>query len=109
MSHLIPYTPPTLAPREARQLGRGLAQVEGQLALRSARIAAEAELQSARIDAVSMVTSRALQSVAALSQLEQGLAQAAPLATARLQTITDMATLALLEVVTDTPRRIRSA
>jgi hypothetical protein len=90
-----------------RNLSRELARVSGGAQLGLARIEAQAELQASKADAVAYVGSRAMQNVAMLSQLEQQLAQAVPMATSRLQGIADMAALGMADVMTDTVMRLR--
>jgi hypothetical protein len=70
-------------------------------------VEAEAEVQVATVDAMSYVGRRAMQDVALVSQLEQQLALAVPMASGRLAAIADVTALALTDVVADTARKLR--
>jgi hypothetical protein len=90
-----------------RQTERAVARINGRARLDVARVDARADIQAAQVDAVSAVTQRALQGVAFISQVEQQLAQAVPLAASRLQAIGDIGALGLTEVVMDTVTKLR--
>lgn len=90
-----------------RQVGRSLARIEGNASLEIARVEARADLQAAQVDAMSAVTQHALQGVAFISQVEQQLAQAVPLAASRLQAIGDIGTLGISQIVMDTANKLR--
>ena len=90
-----------------RRTGNALAQIEGCAHIGVARVEARAEIQAAQIDAVSAVTQRGLQGAAFISQVEQQLALAVPLAASRLQAIGDIGTLGLTQVVMDTANKLR--
>ena len=103
MSMIEPYGGSSLA----RRRSRAVARVDAGNEVRLARLDAEAEVQAAPADAVTYVGRRAMQDVALLSQLEQQLALAVPMASGRLAAIADVAALALTDVVADTARRLR--
>jgi hypothetical protein len=86
---------------------RAVARIEAIGTVRLARLEVEAEVQAAAVDAVSYVGRRAMHDVALLSQVEQQLAQAVPLATSRLEAIGNMAALAMSNVVAETACRLR--
>jgi hypothetical protein len=92
---------------QSRQLGRALARIEDNTAIQVAQVDAVADIQAAQVDAVTAVGQRAMQGVAFVSQLEQSLGQAVPLAVTRLQAVGDVTTLALTQVVTDTVTKLR--
>jgi hypothetical protein len=92
---------------QSRQLGRALARIEDNTAIQVAQADARADIDASKIDAVTAVAQRAMQGVAFVSQLEQTLGQAVPLAVTRLQAIGDITTLALTQVVTDTATKLR--
>jgi hypothetical protein len=96
-----------LHPSDARRVGRGLSRLEGQTALDVARVDAVAEVQAARAEAVAQVGGRAMQAVAIVTQLEQQLATAVPLAASRLQAIGDMTALATADVVADAAWKLK--
>ncbi len=95
-----------LIPRPSR-LGRELSRIDGAQQVRAARIEAEADVLATKVQAVGYVASKALQTAALVSQLEQQLAQTVPIATSRLEAIGNMAALAMNEVVADTPHLLR--
>lgn len=86
---------------------RAVARISTGSSIRLARLEAEAEMKAATVDAVSYVGRRAMQDVALLSQMEQQLATAVPMASGRLAAIADLTALALSEVVADTVHRLR--
>lgn len=110
MSDLTVYRSPFnsgLSRADGRRLSREMAQLNGSAQLGIAHVEARAEIQAAKADAVAVVAQRALQDTAMLTQLEQQLAQAVPLAASRLQSIGDMAALGMADVITDTVMRLR--
>lgn len=92
---------------QSRQLGRALARVEDDTAVKVAQVDARADIQAAQVDAVAAVAQRAMQGVAFVSQMEQQLGQTVPLAVTRLHAVGDLATLAMGQVVTDTVTKLR--
>ena len=89
------------------QVGRALARLDGQTCLQVARRHAEADVRAAEVDTVAAVAQRAMQGVAFVSQVEQQLGQAVPLAVTRLQAIGDVAAMSLAQVVVDAANRVR--
>ena len=59
------------------------------------------------LDGIATIGATAMRNVAMVSQLEQQLAQAVPLATSRLQAIGDMTAFAMADAVSSSARRIR--
>lgn len=90
-----------------RQVGRGLARIEGSTAVDIARVQAREDIQNAQVEAMASVTQRGLQGVAFISQVEQQLAQAVPLAASRLQAVADIGALGISQVVMDTANKLR--
>lgn len=90
-----------------RRLNRSLTALHDQRVVGLARLEAVAELQACKVAAMAYVGERAMHRVAALSQLEGQLAQIVPLATSRLEALTNMTALALAEIVTETRYRLR--
>lgn len=103
MSTMQPYRP---SPIEARRISRGLSRLAVETGLAVAGIEARAEIDGAVIDGIAFVGQRAMQDVALLTQLEQQLATAVPLAASRLQAIGDMTALGMADVVAGTARRL---
>lgn len=103
MSTLQPYTP---SPLQARRVSRGLANLAIETGLAIAVTESKAEQEAAVIDAITHVGGRAMQDVALMTQMEQQLATAVPLAASRLQGIGDMTTLAVVDRVASAARRI---
>jgi hypothetical protein len=91
----------------SRQVGRSLARIDGQTSIQLAQVHSQADLQAAQVDAVTAVAQRAMQGVAFVSQIEQQLGQAVPIAVSRLQAIGDLAALSMGQVVTDTVTKLR--
>jgi hypothetical protein len=60
-----------------------------------------------QLDGLQAISTRAMQGVAMVTQLEQQLATSVPLAASRLQAIGDMHALASADVVASAPRRLR--
>jgi hypothetical protein len=84
-----------------------MARIDGSASLDIARVEARADIQSAQVEAMAAVTQRGLQGVAFISQVEQQLAQAVPLAASRLQAIADLGALGISQVVMDTANKLR--
>jgi hypothetical protein len=94
-------------PEVGRPGWRTLARLETTTAVRLTHLDHAAEIQAATVAAVSYVGRRAMQDVALLSQVEQQLATAVPLASGRLAAIADLTAVALSEVVADTATKLR--
>lgn len=109
MSNLIPAAGGSnnfLDRREDRALVRQIGGLERSKAMGMARVEAQAQLESAKAHAVGYVGQQAMQAVAMVSQMEGQLGQACPLAVTRLQGIADMTALAIAQVVADSARTI---
>lgn len=91
----------------SRSVGRVLSQVQGVRTIAVARVEARVDIQAAQIDGVAAAAQRAMQGVAFVSQIEQQLGQAVPIAVTRLQAIGDLAALSMGQVVTDTVTKLR--
>lgn len=98
MSGLQPYSDRSPVATWSRT-GREVSRIVSSADLDVIRVAARAHVDHARLDAIDTIAARAMQGVALVSQLEQQLAQAVPLATTRLQAVGDMHALASVEVV----------
>jgi hypothetical protein len=96
-----------VSPLLSRQVERSLARLQAGAVVQVAQVDSRATVQAAQVDAVAAVAQRALQNVAFVTQVEQQLAQAVPLAASRLQAIGDLGTLAMSQVVTDTATQLR--
>jgi hypothetical protein len=90
-----------------RQTERAAARINGLANLDVTRVEARQAIQEAQVDAVATVAQRAMQGLAFISQIEQQLGQAVPLAVTRLQAIGDLAALSMGQVVTDTVTKLR--
>ncbi len=99
MSNIIP-----LSTHPARATSRALAQLTKQTEIAVAHVASATAVETATLDGLEIVAGRAMQGVAMVSQLEQQLAQAVPLAASRLQAIGDMHALASANVVSSASR-----
>jgi len=109
MSNLIPASDGNnsyITKREDRTLNRQLARLEQSGAVGMARIEQQAQLESAKAHAVGYVGQQAMQAVTMVSQMEGQLGQACPLAVMRLQGIADMTALSIAQVVADSARKI---
>jgi hypothetical protein len=95
------------SPLRVGSVGRTVARIEATGSIRLARLEMESEVQAATVDAVGYVGRRAMQDVAILSQLENQLAQAVPLAASRLEAIGNITALAMSNVVADTVCKLR--
>lgn len=104
MSQIQPYRADSglVRSRTSRALDRLAAQTD----IGVARICAAGELEAAKLDTMQFLAGRAMQGVALLTQLEQQLATAVPLANSRLQAIGDIHALASAEEVASSPRRL---
>jgi hypothetical protein len=71
-----------------------------------AHVAAAVAVETAALDGLDIIAQRAMQGVALVTQVEQQLAQAVPLATSRLQALGDMHALASAGIVSDARRRL---
>ncbi|HEX2903372.1 MAG TPA: hypothetical protein VHO01_07925 [Jatrophihabitans sp.] len=85
-----------------RATGRAIDRITTSAGLAVVRVNARADVQACKVDAASAVTQRALQGAAFVSQVEQQLALAVPLAASRLQAIGDIGALGLTQLVMDT-------
>lgn len=92
--------------RQGRALSRQIGALEQSKAVNLARIEVQAELEAAKVHAVGYVGQQAMQAITMVSQLEQQLGQACPLAVTRLQGIADMTALSVAQVVADSARKI---
>lgn len=106
MGELERYTNGATAPSGWSKAGRDLARIVTGTELAVVRVAAQATVENARLDAIDGVAARGLQGVAMVTQLEQQLAQAVPLAASRLQAIGDMHALATAQEITSFTRRL---
>ena len=92
----------------SRRAQHAIAQLDDRTSVVLAGIQAEAEISTAEIAAVGFVAQRAELEIALVSQIEQTLAQVVPIAASRLQAIGDVASLAIAQIVADTPNRLRN-
>lgn len=102
MSNLQPYRSSSSLART----GRELARIAGQTDLAVAGINAATDIEATKLDSLQLLAGRAMQGVALVSQLEQQLSTAVPIAHSRLQAIGDMHALASADVVASAPRRL---
>jgi len=91
----------------SRRAGRTIARMDDGVSVRLARLQNEAEIQADKVAAVSYVGTRAMQSAAMLSQMEQQLAQTVPIATTRLEGLANITAAAMAELVVDTAHIVR--
>lgn len=91
--------------QQSKALARQLGTVERSRTLSLAKLESAAQIQASKVHAVGFVGQQAMQAVAMVSQLEQQLGQACPLAVTRLQGIADMTALSMAQVVADTARK----
>ena len=103
MSSIQPYRPSAI---EARRISRGLSRLAVDTGLAVAAIEAAAEKEAADVDGIAYVGQRAMQNIALLTQMEQQLATAVPLAASRLQAIGDMTALGMADVVAGAVRKL---
>lgn len=85
---------------------RNLANLSDRTELRLAETQAGTELELSKLDALQLIAGRAMQGVALVTQLEQQLSTAVPLAHSRLQAIGDMHALASADIVASAPGRL---
>jgi hypothetical protein len=107
VSNIEPYRDSSLAGRSSRERRRLLNGIEVASRIDLARLEAAADFQTATADAVAHVGRCAMHDVALLSQVEQQLATAVPIASGRLAAIADLTAVALSEVVAETATRLR--
>ncbi len=105
-THLVPNSGGLVARREDRATARSLSHLDSQRTVGLAKLEVAAQLQAAKVEAVGYVASRALHTVALVSQLESQLSQLCPAAVTRLQGLADIGSLAVAEVVTETARKL---
>ena len=106
MSSIESYRGGGLTMFAGRQADHAIARIQTGSSIRLARVDAEAEVMAGKTDAVNYVGGRAMHNVALLSQMEQQLAQAVPMASGRLATIGDITALAMSGIVSDTASRL---
>lgn len=107
MSHnMLSQQELSMQPFALRGSDRMIARLQRRTVMELAQIAHVAAAQAARVEAIACVGRRALFEAALVTQTEQSLALLVPLASGRLQTIADVATLGIAEVVADTVRRV---
>lgn len=92
--------------RQDRALARNLSSLDRSKTVGLARIEQQAQLEAAKAHAVGYVGQQAMQAVTMVSQLENQLGQACPLAVTRLQGIADITALAISDVVMTSARKI---
>lgn len=103
---IVPMASSAVARREGRVTGRTLLQISGATEVVLAQIEQEADIQIGKVEANAHVGKRAMTSLAIVSQHESQLCQLVPAATTRLQALGDMVALQIVEVVSDTGRRV---
>lgn len=86
--------------------GRELSRLTQSAELAVSQQQAVADVECATLDGIQHITTRAMQGVALVSQLEQHLAAVSPEAEARLRAIADIHAFASAEVVSRAPRRL---
>ena len=107
MSNLVPAAGSDfLSRREDRAVSRALAGLNRSTDLGLARLEHQAQMESAKAHAVGYVGQQAMQAVTMVSQLEAQLGQACPMAVSRLQGIADMTALSIAQVVADSARKL---
>ena len=103
MSQIQPYRPRAVSCRLSRELNDISCDVDIAVAVTTAKT----EIELSHLDGLQAITGRAMHGVAMVTQLEQQLSTAVPLAASRLQVIGDMHALASADVVARAPRRLR--
>lgn len=106
MSELMRTAGLPLARFEQRSVGRAVARTQANTEVSLARIESQTLQQVAKVQAVGYVGQQAMQVVTMVSQMEQQLGAACPMAVTRLQGIADMTALSVAQVVADTARRL---
>jgi hypothetical protein len=107
MSNIEQYRGASVSRSFTRQVGRGLARIDGITSLDVARVQSREDIQNAQVEAMASVTQRGLQGVAFISQVEQQLGQTVPMAVGRLQAIADIGALGISQVIMDTANKLR--
>jgi len=102
VSQIQPYRPRGIS-RASRELNR----ISDTVDVEVAATVAKTEVECSNLDGLQAISTRAMQGVAMVTQLEQQLSTAVPLAASRLQAIGDMHALASADVVASAPRRLR--
>jgi hypothetical protein len=90
----------------SRATRQALSIVQQNAVVKAAQIEAEAELSALRFQAIGFMATVAMNEAAVLSQVEQQLAQLVPMAASRLQALGDAATLAMIQTLGDSSRRL---
>lgn len=106
MSTLIPAEGLITNTRQERAVSRALAGLNRSTEVGLARLEHQAQIESAKAHAVGYVGQQAMQAVTMVSQMEGQLGQTCPLAVTRLQGIADMTALSIAQVVADSARII---
>jgi hypothetical protein len=106
MSELVPYGSRSLG-RQARAMGRELAQVDRHTAIGCAVIASEATLQSERVFAVEDVTAAAMGALTRTITRARHHLEAEQAAAPYLRNLIEASALACERIVADTERRVR--
>ena len=96
----------SLSNRSSRSLSRALADVHAGSAVQVARIEAAVARHESVVDGVTAIAGAAMRHVAMVSQAEQQLAQAVPMASGRLAAVADMHALAMTGIVMDAARAL---
>jgi hypothetical protein len=94
-------------PRAVSRVSRELNRISDAVDIQVATTIAKTEVELGHLDGLQAITGRAMQGVAMVTQLEQQLSAAVPLAASRLQAIGDMHALASADVVASAGRRLR--
>lgn len=90
-----------------RRLDRAVGRVEERADICRALIDEEAETLAVKADALGYIGGRAMQTAALISQMEQQLSTAVPMASGRVASIADITALALSGLVADGAARLR--
>ena len=90
-----------------RRTSKALSRLAGETGLMLSATEARVEIETTVLDGIATVGATAMRNVAMVSQMEQQLGQAVPLAVSRLQAIGDMTALGMAEVVAAASRRLR--
>ena len=106
MSEISPYSS-ALSGSEIRQANRSFAETQLDAVRSQMAIRAQADVSQTQLDAVSGLGARAMQNIAAVSSMEQQLAQQVPHAGQRLAAIADVTTAASLDIIVDAAQRFR--
>lgn len=95
-----------VARRDDRAVARAVSGLQRSTEIGLARLEHQAQIESAKAHAVGYVGQQAMQAVTMVSQLEAQLGQACPMAVSRLQGIADMTALSIAQVVADSARKL---